>query len=99
MANKKSSQKTMMTGLSVALIFVLVGVFIFSSSMETLDKQAEQMGAQEQSIYEPPFPDYVLPGVNNVWGALLIGIAGTLLLFVTGLGAAKVLHMKKGQKP
>ena len=46
--------------------------------METLDKQAEQLGAEEQPVYEPPFPDYNIAGLDNVWGALLIGIVGTL---------------------
>lgn len=92
---KKLNQKTVIIGLAVALIFVLVGVFIFSYSMETLDKQAEQLGVEEQPIYQPPFPDYTIAGMENEWGALLIGIAGTLLLFIAGLGAAKILNKKK----
>ena len=89
------SHKTIVIGLLVALIFVVVGVFVLSYSMETLDKQAEQLGAQENPVYNPPFPDYTIPGVDNVWGALIIGIAGTLLLFATGLGVAKLMHKKK----
>lgn len=96
--NKIISQKTIIIGLAVALIFVLVGVFVLSYSMETLDKQAEQLGAQEKPVYNPPFPDYTIPGVDNVWGALLVGIAGTLLLFGTGLGVAKLIHKKKSRQ-
>jgi protein-S-isoprenylcysteine O-methyltransferase Ste14 len=89
------NQKTVIVGLAVALIFVLVGTFVFSYSMETLDKQAEQLGAEEKPVYEPPLPDYTIPGFENQWGTLLIGIAGTLLLFVAGLAVAKVLNKKK----
>jgi hypothetical protein len=98
MATNKKTHKTLIIGLAVAMTFVLVGVFVLSYSMETLDKQAEQLGAEEHPVYEPPFPDYAIPGVENVWGALAIGITGTLLLFGAGLAAAKLMHMKKGQK-
>jgi uncharacterized membrane protein len=90
-----SNKKTVIVGLTVALIFVLLGVFVFSYAMETLDKQAEELGAEEQPIYEPPFPDYSIVGMENELGALLIGVSGTLLLFVAGLGLAKLLRMKK----
>lgn len=90
------NQKTVIVGLAVALIFVLVGVFAFSYSMETLDKQAQQLGVEEKPVYNPPFADYNIPGVDNVWGALIIGITGTLLLFIVGLSVAKILRKKKG---
>jgi len=96
-ASIKRNQKTIFIGLVVALIFVLVGVFIFSYSMETLDKQAEQLGAEEKPVYDPPFADYTIPGMNNVWGALIIGIVGTLVLFIVGLGAAILLNKKKSK--
>jgi hypothetical protein len=89
------NQKTIIIGLGIALIFVLVGVFVFSYALETLDVQAEKLGATENPIYEPPFPDYTIAGMENEWGALLIGIAGTLLLFLVGLGVAKLLNKKK----
>jgi hypothetical protein len=98
MTAKKKNHKTIIIGLAVALIFVLVGTFVLSYSMETLDKQAEQLGAEEHPVYEPPFPDYAIPGIDSVWGALAIGIAGTFLLFGAGLAAAKLMHMKKSQK-
>ena len=63
--------------------------------METLDKQAEQLGAGEKTVYEPPFPDYSITGFENKWGALIIGIVGTLLLLIVSLGVAKVLYKKK----
>jgi len=88
------NQKTILVGLSVAIIFVMIGVFFLSYAMETLDVKAEQLGAQEQPIYEPPFPDYSIAGLENVWGALIIGLVGTLLLFIVGVGVAKILKKK-----
>ncbi len=64
---KKLNQKTLIVGLTVALIFVLLGVFVFSYAMETLDAKAEQLGAQEQPIYEAPFSDYNLAGNDSQW--------------------------------
>jgi len=89
------NQKTIIIGLTVAVIFVMIGVFFLSYAMETLDVKAEQLGAEEQPIYEPPFPDYSIIGIDNVWGALIIGLAGTLLLFIVGFGVAKILNKKK----
>jgi hypothetical protein len=89
------NRKTIAIGLAVSLVFVLLGVFCFSYAMETLDVKAEELGAEEQSIYEPPFPDYTIIGFENECGALLIGAASTLLLFVAGLGAAKLLSKKR----
>ena len=95
--NLSKNQKTVLIGLGVAMIFVLVGVFFLSYSMETLDKQAEQLGVEEQPIYQPPFPDYLIPGLNDTLGGLIIGVGGTLLLFVAGLAVAKILKLKKRQ--
>jgi ABC-type phosphate transport system permease subunit len=93
---KKTTQKTIIMGLTVALIFVLIGVFILSNSMETLDKQAEQLGTEEKPIFKPPFADYNIPGLDNVWGGLIVGVMGTLLLFVISLAVARLLPKKKG---
>ena len=97
MLTKKTSRKTLIIGLTVALVFVFAGVFCFSYGLETLDVKAEELGAAEQPIYEPPFPDYSIVGFENQWAALVIGVASTLLLFVAGLAIAKVLHKKKGK--
>ena len=93
--NKKTNQKTIVIGLTVALIFVLIGVFLLSYSMETLDKQAEQLGSEEKPLFNPLFADYNIPGLDNVWGGLIVGIMGTLLLFVVSLTVAMLLRKKK----
>jgi hypothetical protein len=90
-----STKKTILIVLTLAMIFVLVGVFVLSFSFETLDKQADKMGAKENPIYEAPFADYNIPGLDNTWGALIVGVVGTLLLFGLGLIVAKIVGKKK----
>jgi hypothetical protein len=92
------NQKTVIVGLVVALVFVLIGVLALSYSMETLDKQAEQLGAEEKPFYEAPFADYLIPGLDDVTGGLIIGIIGTLLLFVVSFAIARTLSKKKANK-
>jgi H+/Cl- antiporter ClcA len=94
---KKLNQKTVITGLLVAFIFVLLGVFVFSYAMETLDQQAELLGAQENPAYSAPLADYAIPGVDNVWGALAVGLTSTMLLFGVSFLVAKVLQKKRGK--
>jgi amino acid transporter len=91
------NQKTVIIGLVFCVIFVLVGVFIFSNAMETLDVKAEELGAEENPIYEPPLPDYSIPGLENEGGAILLGVASTVLLFIAGFAVAKILSKKKSQ--
>lgn len=92
-----TTKKTILLILALAMIFVLVGVFVLSYSFETLDKQAGKLGAQEKDWYSAPFADYNVPGLNNVWGALIVGVFGTLGLFGLGLVVAKIVHKKKRQ--
>ena len=96
--NKKMNQKTIAIGLAAALIFVILGVFVFSYAMETFDVKAEELGAQEQQIWTAPFKDYTISGSDSQWIALIVGITATLLLFVAGLGVAKLIRKKKGEK-
>ena len=79
------------------MIFVLVGVFVLSYSFETLDKQAGKLGAEEKPIYKAPLDGYNIPGLENIWGALIVGVFGTLGLFCLGLGVAKIMHRRKVQ--
>ena len=95
MACKKRNQKTIIVGLAVALVFVLLGVFVFSFAMETLDAKAEQLGQEEHPIYEAPFADYNIAGNTNIWVTLAVAIAATLLLFVAGLAVAKIIHKRR----
>lgn len=92
---KKHNQKTIMIGLAAALLFVVLGVFVFSYALETLDVKAEELGAEEQPIWSAPFADYTLAGSDSQWIALAVGITATLLIFAVALGAAKAIKKKK----
>jgi len=72
MLNLSKKDKQMLAiGLTLAVIFVIVGVFIFSYANETLDVQAEELGVEDVTIYEAPFPDYVILGFENEAGNIL----------------------------
>lgn len=90
-----STKRTIILILSIAMIFVLVGVFILSYSFETLDKQAGKLGEAEKPIYHAPLDGYNIPGLENTEGALIVGIVGTLLLCGLSFLVAKILHKKK----
>ena len=90
-----TNKQTIILILALAMIFVLVGTFVLSFSFETLDKQADKLGAKENPVYEAPFADYNIPGLENTWGALIVGVVGTLGLFGLGLAVAKIVHRKK----
>jgi hypothetical protein len=97
MASKKVNQKTVVIGLAAALVFVLLGVFVFSYALETFDVKAEELGAEEQHIWTAPFADYTVGGSDSQWIALAVGVTATLLLFGVGFGVAKVLK-KRGKQ-
>lgn len=92
------NQKTLVVGLGAALIFVVLGVFVFSFALETFDVKAEELGAQEQTVWNAPFKDYTIGGSESQLIALVVGVAATLLLFVIGFGVAKLIRKKKGEK-
>ncbi len=92
------NQKTIIIGLAAALMFVVLGVFVFSFALETFDVKAEELGAQEQTIWNAPFKDYTIGGSESQLIALVVGVAATLFLFAAGFGVAKIIRKKKGEK-
>jgi hypothetical protein len=97
MAIKKSNRKLVLVGLAVALTFVVLGVFFFSYSNETFDQQAAQLGATEQTVYNPPFANYTIPGLDKVWGAIIVGAAGTLMLFAVSILVGKAVSKRRSE--
>lgn len=92
----KIDKKMIAIGLTLAIIFVIVGVLLFSYSMETLDVQAEQLGARDVSVYTAPFPDYVILGFENEAGNILLGVISILAIFGVTFGVATLLRKSKG---
>ena len=95
---KKLNQKTVLIGLSVALLLVILGVFCFSYALETLDLKASELGLEEQPIYDAPFPGYNITGSENKWSNLVVSIASTLLLFIVAFTVAELLSKKRDNK-
>jgi amino acid transporter len=92
--SKRLNQKTVLVGLSVALILVILGVFWFSYALETLDLKASEMGLEERPVYDPPFPDYSITRFESKWSNLIISVTSTFLLFIVAFAVAKLLSKK-----
>jgi hypothetical protein len=93
----RKDKKMLAVGLTLAVVFVVVGVFIFSYSMETLDVQAEKLGAKDASVYQAPFPDYVFLGLDNEVGNILLGVFSTLAIFGVTYGVATLMKKSRGK--
>jgi cobalt/nickel transport system permease protein len=96
--NKRSNKKTVIIGLTTALMFVILGVFCFSYALEMLDLKVGELGLTERPLYHPLFPDYSFPKLEGHWGELIIGVAFTFLLFVVAFVIAKMLSKKRDNK-
>jgi hypothetical protein len=92
----RKDKKLIAIGLTVAIIFVIVGTLVFSYSMETLDVQAEELGSQASNIWNAPFPEYIIVGHENEAYTILLGIISTTAIFAVSLGVAMLLKKPKG---
>jgi len=89
------SRKMIMVGAVVALIFVAVGSIWLSVSAETLDKVAEDFGAEDKALWRPPIPDYEIPGFEGVVPVkILVGIAFTFVVLGAAFLAGRALRVK-----
>jgi type III secretory pathway component EscU len=93
---KSLNRKTVVVGLALAAVFVVIGNFVFSYALETLDVQAERLGLSGENVLEAPFPEYAIPGFDSIWGSVLLGIASLFLIFTVTIVVANLLK-KKGQ--
>lgn len=80
----------------LSFIFVVVGVTWLSNSMETLDQVAEHFGATASPLWNPPIPEYEIPGFqgNQVMN-IGVGILFTLIVFASTSAVAKCLRLLK----
>jgi hypothetical protein len=88
-----------LAGVLVALVFVVVGAVWLSQSTETLDTVAENFGAKESPVWNPPLPDYEISGFEgNTVMNIVTGIAFTLIILgvtlVVGRGLLKVTRTR-----
>jgi ABC-type Fe3+ transport system permease subunit len=87
------NRRTVITGLVLAVIFVIVGNLVFSYALETLDVQAELLELAAENLLSAPFPEYIIPGLEeNVWASILLGIVATFVIFAVTLLVAGLLR-------
>ncbi|MGQ9691001.1 MAG: hypothetical protein ACUVQY_07050 [Thermoproteota archaeon] len=90
------TKKLLAAGITISIIFVVIGCVWLSYSIETLDKVAEHFGSSESPIWTPLFPDYEIPGLEGSLAAnIFIGIVFTLLTLGVAFAAGKALKAKK----
>ena len=84
-------------GLGLAMVLAIFS-FLASSSPDGLERVAKDKNFLEKTtnIIKSPIPDYLFPGINNEkLAGSFAGIAGVLIVFVTGMALARLLKEKK----
>jgi len=84
-------------GLSLAIILAIFS-FLSSSSPDGLERVAKDKNflGKATNIIKSPIPDYLFPGINNEkLAGSFSGIAGVLIVFILGIGLAKLLRERK----
>ncbi|MCX8182415.1 MAG: hypothetical protein N3D12_04795 [Candidatus Methanomethyliaceae archaeon] len=87
----KNLDKWILCGLMSALVFVLLGTFVFYESNETLDMVAERLGVIGENLLTAPFPEYTFPWFDSVWVSLMLGMISTIIIFTITYGIGKLL--------
>ncbi len=89
-------EKLAIVGIIISIIFVIIGCTWLSLSAETFDEIAEKFGAKENLIWNPPLPDYEMPGFEgNLLINTIIGIIFTILTFIAAYGIGNLLKSKR----
>jgi amino acid transporter len=92
-------RKLTIIGIIISIIFVIIGCIWLSLSVETLDEIAENFGVKENPIWNPPLPDYELPGFEgNVLINTIIGIVFTIVVFIVTYSIGNLLKIKESKK-
>ena len=84
-------------GLGLAMVLAIFS-FLASSSPDGLERVAKDKNFLEKTtnIIKSPIPDYLFPGINNEkLAGSFAGIAGVLIVFVSGMVLARLLKEKK----
>jgi len=90
------ARTVLLTGMVVSIIFVIIGVFWLSYSMETLDHVAEGFGASDSPIWNPPIPNYEIHGLEgNLLSNTIVGVVFTLVTLAITFAVGKCLRSSK----
>lgn len=82
-------------GVFVAAVFVALGTFVFSESIETLDVKAEELGFEGFNLLPAPFPEYAVPGLEDPVVNFLLGIVSVVLVLAVSFAVGKLLTSGK----
>ena len=90
-------KRDVLIGLGLAMVLAIFS-FLASSSPDGLERVAKDKNFLEKTnnIIKSPIPDYLFPGINNEkLAGSFAGIAGTLIVFVSGIALARLLKERK----
>jgi len=74
-------RKLLIIGVTISIVFVVVGSVWLSLSSETLEEIARSFGASESYVWPPPVPNYEIPGLEgNVVASITVGLVSTLII-------------------
>jgi len=89
-------RNVILTGVIVSVIFVAVGTLWLCHSEETLDRVAGRLGIGELPVWNPPIPDYEIPGYEgNILINLVLGVGFTLFVLGVTLIVGEGLRTRK----
>jgi hypothetical protein len=90
-------KKEIFFGISAALILAIFS-FMADVSPDGLERVAEDFNLIDKaaSWLTAPFKDYLVPGIKNkIMATLLAGVAGVSVVFLLGVGLARLLRINK----
>lgn len=91
--------KVVLAGIVIAALFAMMGVLWLSTSKETLDEIAEQLGVKGFSLWNPLFPDYAVPGHEESAGTtLVLSLVSIIMVFCAAYLVGKLLIAKRGKR-
>jgi len=91
--------KVVLAGIAIGALFAIAGVLWLSTSMETLDEIAEQLGVKGFNLWNPLFPDYAVPGHKESVGATLaLSLVSIAIVFRAAYLVAKLLIVRREKR-
>ena len=81
----------------IGIMVLLSPFFAYAAELvnysEPLENVAEELGAEEHTLWSGILPDYTVPGINVYVGTLIAGAIGTVITF--GVAYAIGLCLRK----
>lgn len=101
---RKRDKKLLLFGIGLAVIIAIIAPFAASENPDGLESSAEEFESaegKEDSKYESPMPDYIIPGLgdgeNSGVAAIVIGTIVMLLLVLAIFYGLSYIKKARGQ--